>query len=142
MSHLPKPQKGQYKHFGDVLRHYRETISDRLQQFSPGLVPIHVSALDLIKCLRSQGYHVSPASYSSLENGDSLPRDPELFLTKIGKCLAIERGSLEWWTLTLYAMHGLMSQKLGPRAADAAIPISEPEIRNTWQNSLRSKEPE
>jgi hypothetical protein len=141
MSQLPKPQDKPFEHFGDVLRHYRETISDRLRPYSPGLAPIQASAADLIRCMRSHGYSISAATYSAIENGESLPRDTEEFLDNVSKCLAIEHGSLEWWTLTLYAMHGLMSQKLGRESADTVISLSEDNIRHVLQESKRDKKP-
>jgi hypothetical protein len=135
MNQLPKPQKGEFRHFGHVLRSYRETIGKRLQQYSPGLAPIQASAQEIIKCLRSQDYQISAGTYSALENGDSLPRDPETFIDKISHCLAIERKSLEWWTLTLYVMYGLAAQKLGNTVADEVIPISPAEISKICQES-------
>ena len=33
MSQLPKPREGKFEHFGHVLRHYRETVSDRLRPY-------------------------------------------------------------------------------------------------------------
>lgn len=135
MSRLPKPLNSEYSHFGHVLRHYRETISDRLQQKNPGLAPIQASALDLIRCLNSHGYQISPATYSALENGESLPRDPETFIDRVCECLAIDHGSEDWWTLTLYAMHGLMAQKLGGQTANAVISVSKSAIHELWEKS-------
>lgn len=138
MSQLPKPIEGQFEHFGHVLRHYRETVSDRLRPFRPGLAPIHASAADLIRCMKDHGYSISAASYSAIENGESLPRDTEEFLQHVSQCLAIDYDGEEWWTLTLYAMHGLMSQKLGHEAADAALPLSKEHIQQVRQASQKN----
>ena len=138
MSQLPRPHGGEYEHFGAVLRHYRQTISDRLQDWTPGLAQLEASAAHLIACMRDKGYQISPATYSAIENGESLPREPDEFIDMVCRCLAIKLNSLEWWTLTLYASHGLMSRKLGPRAADIALPLSQSNIRRIWQQGQDS----
>lgn len=135
MSQLPRPREGTYQHFGDVLRHYRQTVSDRLQHCTPGLAQLEASAAQLIACMREKGYQISPATYSAIENGESLPREPDEFIDMVCSCLAIKANSLEWWTLTLYASHGLMSRKLGQKSADIALPLSESNIVRIWQQS-------
>lgn len=137
MSQLPRPHDGEYEHFGAVLRHYRQTVSDRLQ--TPGLAQLEASAAQLIACMRNKGYQISPATYSAIENGESLPREPDEFINMVSSCLAIKVNGLEWWTLTLYASHGLMSRKLGPRAADIALPLSQSHIERIWQQSQASE---
>jgi hypothetical protein len=135
MSQLPRPRAGQYEHFGAVLRKYRQTVSDRLQYCTPGLAQLDVPAAQLITSMREKGYQISPATYSAIENGDSLPREPDAFIDTVCRCLAIKVGSLEWWTLTLYASHGVLSQKLGQNAADTALPLSESDIVRIWRES-------
>ena len=139
MSQLPRPRAGKYDHFGAVLRHYRQTVSERLQDWTPGLAKLEVSAAQLIACMREKGYHISPATYSAIENGETLPREPDEFIDTVCRCLAIKSESLEWWTLTLYASHGSISRKLGQRSADIALPLSESDIVRIWQESQDSE---
>lgn len=138
MTQLPKPRDSEYDNFGHALRHYRMTIAERLRQSNPGLLVVQASALDLIRCLRSQGYHISPAAYSAIENGESLPRDPEEFIDKVAKCLVIEPKSEQWWTLTLYAVHGLMAQKLGLDTANRVVSLNKEDIS---EHTKKNREP-
>lgn len=127
MTTLPTPPSGRFQHFGHALRHYRETVSDRLGRSD--LPRMQVTAAALLKCVEQGGdVAISQASYSDIENGLSLPRDPEQFLNAVAPCLAIQKDSLEWWTLVQYAIHGLVAQKLGEDIANAAIVINEDEL--------------
>ena len=130
MKTLPKPSGGIYDHFGDVLRHYRETLAERIHHPGLSVLPqMQVTATSLLKCVeQSSGIVISPASYSEIENGLVLPRDPEEFLDAVTPCLAIEKGSLEWMTLVKYLSHGLIAQKLGSDVADQVVVISEEEL--------------
>ena len=127
---LPKPSSGIYEHFGDVLRHYRETLAERIHYPGLSILPqMQVTATALLKCVeQSAGIVISHASYSEIENGLSLPRDPEAFLCAVAPCLAIEKDSMEWWTLVQYLSHGLIAQKLGSEVADQVVVISEDKV--------------
>lgn len=132
MTILPTPPNGRFQHFGHALRHYRETISDRLGRSD--LPRMQVTAAALLKCVEQGGSIViSQASYSDIENGLSLPRDPEQFLSAVAPCLAIKKDSLEWWTLVQYAIHGLVAQKLGEDIANASVVINEEELKQRMQ---------
>lgn len=130
MGTLPKPLGGTYDHFGHLLRHYRETLSERIQH--PGLSRLpqmQVTATALLKCVeQSADISISQASYSEIENGLGLPRDPEAFLDAVAPCLAIEKNSLEWRMLVQYLSHGLIAQKLGGDIADQVVVINEDEL--------------
>lgn len=112
----------QFPHFGACLRHYRETVTSRLKRFSPGLPELQLSAAKVVECMRPR-YDISPAAFSAIENGGSLPRDPEAFIDAVVPCLAIERDSLEWWTLVQYMTHFLIAQKLGDEVADTLVEL-------------------
>ena len=43
--------------------------------------------------MKTHGYNIIAASYSAIENGDSLPRDTDEFLRHVSQCLAIEEGA-------------------------------------------------
>jgi hypothetical protein len=131
MGILPKPLGGRYDHFGHALRHYRETLSERIQRPGSSLLPqMQVTATSLLKCVeQSSGLAISQASYSEIENGLGLPRDPEAFLHAVAPCLAIEKDSLEWWTLVQYLSHGLIAQKLGGEIADRVVVTNEDELQ-------------
>jgi hypothetical protein len=126
MTTLPTPPNGRFQHFGHALRHYRETVSDRLGRSD--LPRMQVTAAALLKCVEQGGLVISQASYSDIENGLSLPRDPEQFLSAVAPCLAIKKDSLEWWTLVQYAIHGLVAQKLGEDIANEALVMNEEKI--------------
>jgi hypothetical protein len=145
MTTLPKPIDGTYDHFGHVLRHYRETLSERIHRPGLNLLPqMQVTATALLKCVeQSKGLVISQASYSEIENGLSLPRDPEAFLNAVAPCLAIEEDSIEWWTLVQYLSHGLIAQKLGGEIADQVVVTDEEELQDELKErkTLADKNP-
>ena len=53
MTILPTPPNGRFQHFGHALRHYRETISDRLGRSD--LPRMQVTAAALLKCVEQGG---------------------------------------------------------------------------------------
>jgi hypothetical protein len=117
-----------YGHFGEALQAYRESVSDRLRQINPRLPRMQLSAASLIEAMRDVGYSISPGAYSEIEAGNSLPRDPRAFLDAVSPPLAIERDSLEWWILQQNLARDLVSQKLGPIAAEWVL-VDEDELR-------------
>jgi hypothetical protein len=106
-----------FKHFGEALRHYRDTYPDRIRRNSPDMPRIRVSALSLIECMDKRGYSISSGAYSEIESGISLPKDPRTFLDACTKCLAIDEGSPEWQTLVEQLAYDIVVKKLGPEYA-------------------------
>lgn len=107
--------------FGDALRYCRATTSDRLRRIMPGIGATHMTNQSVVNCLTSSGYEISQSTYSELENGRSLPRDPDLFLEKLCPCMAIERNSLPYWLLRQQLGFDLVKQRLGADEAAALV---------------------
>jgi|GEM_PF-2091956 hypothetical protein len=132
---LPRPRGGRYLHFGDALRHYRDTVSDRLNR--PDLPTMQVTAAALIKCVReTSGLDISTGSLSEIENGFTLPRNPMPFLEAVAPCLAIKKGTLEWLTLKRYLAHGILTQKINEAFANDTIVASEKELKIEIQSAI------
>jgi hypothetical protein len=138
---VPGPPGGQFENFGAVLRHYRETVSQRLGR--PDLPTMQVTAVALLKCIQQTdtGAAISQAAYSDIENGFSLPRNPERFLHAVASCLAITVGSLEWQMLVQYLGYGLMAQKLGPALADQLLETDIREIQTRLDSDNQRDKP-
>lgn len=141
MSGASQSQPRRFPHFGAVLRHYRETVAARLQKYSPGLPELQLSAAKLIECMKPR-YEISPAAYSATENGGSLPRDPEAFIDAVAPCLAIERNSLEWWTLVQYAAYDLVAQRLGADVAEMLVELDEDELKARLEERSNDHRPD
>lgn len=138
---VPGPPGGQFEHFGAVLRYCRETVSQRLGR--PELPHMQVTAAALLRCIEQTDKEaaLSQAAYSDIENGFSLPRNPERFLHAVASCLAIEVGSLEWHLLVQYLGYGLMAQKLGPALADQLLEMDVGEIQKRLDTDNRRDKP-
>jgi hypothetical protein len=117
-----------FAHFGEALEAYRESVSDRLRQINPRLPRMQLSAAALIAAMREAGYSISPGTYSEIEAGHSLPRDPRAFLDAVCPPLFIEPDSLDWWILHQYLARDLVDQKLGPIAAEMVV-VDEDELQ-------------
>lgn len=82
---------GGTRHFGEMLRQFRETYYERVRPQRPGAPSPHLrlSALALIKCLAQAGYSVSSGAYSEIEAGKSIPRGPRSFVDAVSVCLEL-----------------------------------------------------
>jgi hypothetical protein len=138
---VPGPPGGPFEHFGAVLRYCRETVSQRLDR--PELPQMQVTAAALLRCIEQtdKDAAISQAAYSDIENGFSLPRNPERFLYAVASCLAIKVGGLEWQMLVQYLGYGLMAQKLGPALADQLIETDVQEIQKRLDTDNRRDKP-
>jgi hypothetical protein len=104
---------------------------------------MQVTAAALLRCIEQTDKEaaLSQAAYSDIENGFSLPRNPERFLHAVASCLAIEVGSLEWHLLVQYLGYGLMAQKLGPALADQLLEMDVGEIQKRLDMDNRRDKP-
>lgn len=107
----------EYQHFGEALRHYRETYQQRIRKSNPNMPRIHITALALIDCMRQHNYSISSGAYSEIESGISTPKDPRAFLEAVSKCLAIDEGSDEWRVLVQQLGFDILAKKMGEEYA-------------------------
>jgi hypothetical protein len=110
-----------FEHFGEALRHYRETYQDRIRQTNPDMPRIRITALALIDCMDRKGYSISSGAYSEIEAGISIPKDPQAFIVAAASCLAIPQGSADWETLHLQLAFDVLAKKLGEEYAQLAF---------------------
>ena len=110
-----------FEHFGEALRHYRETYQDRIRQTNPDMPRIRITALALIDCMDRKGYSISSGAYSEIEAGISIPKDPKAFIAAAASCLAIAEGSADWEALLLQLAFDVLAKKLGEELAQVAF---------------------
>lgn len=82
---------GGTRHFGEMLRRFRESYYERVRPHRPGAPSprLRLSALSLIKCLAEAGYSISSGAYSEIESGKSIPREPRKFVDAVSVCLEL-----------------------------------------------------
>ena len=114
--------------FGEAVRYFRTTMSDRLRRVMPGIGEMHMTNQAVVNCLTASGYDISQSTFSELETGRSLPRDPDQFLDKLCPCLAIERNSLPYWLLRQQLGYDLVKQRLGESAAAALVIMNRTQL--------------
>lgn len=108
----------EFPDFGTALRFYREHIADRIRKYVPGRLPdIQLTAKDVVSCMREAGYSISQAAYSDIEQGQYLPRDPEVFFATVVSCLALDQDSPEYNNLMDHLAYDVLKQKLGAEKA-------------------------
>ncbi len=90
-----------FENLGELLVYLRLTYGDRLQHVRPGGPRITLSAQAVADYLREHDYSMTSGSYSLLEQGKTLPKNPELFFEIISKGLAVEPTS-KYWPLLRY----------------------------------------
>jgi hypothetical protein len=82
--------------FGDLLVYLRQTYGERVGLNSTGLPRVTLTAQSVAACLKEHGYSMTSGSYSLLEQGKTLPKNPELFLEAVSNCLAVKTTSKYW----------------------------------------------
>lgn len=90
------PGKEDFKHLGDLLVYLRQTYVDRISGGDPDRPHSELKAAAVVEYLRKHDYSMTSGSYSMLERGKTLPRNPEQFLDIISKCFRIDRSSKYW----------------------------------------------
>lgn len=90
-----------FAHLGALLVHLRRTYGERTGYSADGPA-FTITALAVAEKLsHSYGYPMTSGSYSLLEQGISLPKNPERFFEAIGKVLAVDESS-KYWALLRY----------------------------------------
>lgn len=82
--------------FGDLLLYLRQTYGERKRRMAPESPHVSLTALAVADFLKEHGYSMTSGSYSLLEQGKTLPKNPEQFLEVISTCLGIDRVSKYW----------------------------------------------
>ncbi|HKV84992.1 MAG TPA: hypothetical protein VJN88_10575 [Ktedonobacterales bacterium] len=85
-----------FESFGDLLLYLRQTYGERIRRTAPESPHVSLTALAVAEFLKEHGYSMTSGSYSLLEQGKTLPKNPEQFLDVISKCLGIDRLSKYW----------------------------------------------
>lgn len=108
--------------FGDMLTYLRQTYGARTGRVGHGLPRVNLTALSLIDCLAKHEYPITSGAYSLLEQGKTLPKNPERFFEAICTCLAVE-SSDKYWTLLRYQyMYDMMVRSVNREFADRYAP--------------------
>lgn len=108
--------------FGDMLTYLRQTYGARTGRVGRGLPKVNLTALSLIDCLTQHGYPITSGAYSLLEQGKTLPKNPQRFFEAVCTCLAID-SSDKYWTLLRYQyMYDMMARSVNREFADRYAP--------------------
>lgn len=108
--------------FGQLLTYLRQTYGARTGRVGHGLPKVNLTALSLINCLTEHGYPITSGAYSLLEQGKTLPKNPDRFFEAICACLAID-SSDKYWTLLRYQyMYDMMARSVNREFADRYAP--------------------
>lgn len=113
-----------FSNFGEVLRYARTSHGGRVFNLPEGVTPPELSSRKLIAGLAEHDYPISSGAFSSLEAGNSLPRDPERFLRALFICLGLSADDELGRLLTLHLAYDLLQRDLGKYAKllDEIIP--------------------
>lgn len=128
------------ENFGALLRHLRETYGDRIGANRPGKPRVLLTAQALLNAMKEAGFSLTSGSYSEIEAGNSIPRDPHGFITVVSECLALNEHERQMLVHRLG--YDIVKSKLGdltdlvfkpieplpPRAKRTAAPKAEPTV--------------
>ncbi len=103
-----------FEHLADLLVHLRETYPARRGLTVPGGPEMRLTAKAVADALNHAGYSMTSGSYSMLEQGKSLPKNPRLFFEALEKCLAIDPRSNEAKLLRDLYLRDYAERALGP----------------------------
>lgn len=110
-----------FENFGALLYYLRTTHSERVARNHPDMPirRIRLTQAGLIACLERSGYSISSGAYSEIEQGISLPRDPERFIGALSTCL--ELNDNERSRLARQLARDAVKPKLGDELTDRAL---------------------
>lgn len=80
----------EFRHFGDLLKIFREAYGDRLRRQNPGMPRLKLTATALVRCLNDHDYVISGPTYTEIESGANIPKRPDDFLRIASTCLGLE----------------------------------------------------
>jgi hypothetical protein len=115
------PGKEDFKHLGELLLYLRVTYFDRISGGDPDRPRSDLKAAAVVDYLRKHNYSMTSGSYSMLEQGKTLPRNPEQFLDIISKCFRIDRFSKYWVLLRRQYVYDHTVRFVGREYADQTV---------------------
>lgn len=121
MIRFDEPGREDFEHLGDLLLYLRKTYGERTGQDPADSLRVTVHASAVIECLNRSKYSMTSGSFSLLEQGKTLPKDPERFLDVIGRCMKIDRSSKYWYLLRYQYVYDVARRTLGPEFADKYV---------------------
>lgn len=119
---LDEPGPEDFKHLGDLLVYLRQTYSERSAPQGVDRPRIELRAAAVVEYLRKHGYSMTSGSYSLLEQGKTLPRNPERFLDIISACLIANPHSKYHLLLRRQYIYDHAARFVGKPYADQMIP--------------------
>lgn len=94
-----------FESLGELLVYLRQTYGERIQHNGAFLPHITLAAQSVATFLNDHDYSMTSGSYSLLEQGKTLPKNPERFLDTISTCLAVPPSSKYWPLLRFQYMY-------------------------------------
>jgi hypothetical protein len=90
---------------------------------------VTLTALSLIACLGEHGYPITSGAYSLLEQGKTLPRNPERFFGAICTCLDVPSTDKYWALLRYQYAYDLVARSVDSQFADKYVPRGSHALR-------------
>lgn len=116
-----EPGREDFDNLGQLLVYLRKTYFDRQSGGDNDRPRTELKAAAVVEFLQSHKYSMTSGSYSQLEQGKTLPRTPEQFLSIISKCLHIDRSSKYWILLRSQYVYDHTARYVGKEFADQTI---------------------
>ena len=118
-----------FEDLGDLLRYLRRTYASRTGRSRAGMPKVTLTALSLIACLGEHGYPITSGAYSLLEQGKTLPRNPERFFGAICTCLDVPSTDKYWALLRYQYAYDLVARSVDSQFADKYVPRGSHALR-------------
>lgn len=114
------------RYFGSFLCELRESYSERMAKHAEGPLALRAypTAKTLIACMQQEGYSISNAAYSEIENGLNVPRDGAAFIKAVAHCLQLTEAEVR--ELALRLAYDLISPRMGTDWADVIVADAAP----------------
>lgn len=116
-----EPGKEDFNNLGELLVYLRLTYFERVSDGTRDRPRSDLKAAAVVEYLRRHNYSMTSGSYSLLEQGKTLPRNPEEFLAVISECLGVERTSKYWMLLRRQYIYDHTVRYVGKEYADRTI---------------------
>ncbi len=116
-----EPGKEDFQNLGELLVYLRESYFKRMSDGTRDRPRSDLKAAAVVEYLRDHGYSMTSGSYSLLEQGKTLPRNPEQFLAVISECLGVEQTSKYWMLLRRQYIYDHTVRYVGKEYADQTI---------------------
>ena len=121
MIRLHEPGREDFAHLGKLLVYLRKTYLERETPDGPERPRVELKAAAVVDYLRRHDYSMTSGSYSQLEQGKTLPRNPERFLDIISACLNVDPTSKYYVLLRRQYIYDHAVRFVGKQFADQTI---------------------